>query len=159
MGLLGWLKSIAGGDTVSYDEYKLHNQTPLHIDTDATDAVKYGLNFHQAIEAHQKWKNRLKAYVDGLSTEELDCKTVGCDNKCILGIWIHSAGEDAFRDHALFHSLVEAHAQFHTVACEIVQFKQAGDIKAAQEMLDGGLYSHLSVKLQGLLAQMYLSSR
>ena len=38
-----------------------------------------------ALDAHESWKNRLTASIDGLSNEVFDPNVVCFDNRCVLG--------------------------------------------------------------------------
>jgi methyl-accepting chemotaxis protein len=153
MGVLSWFQSLASGKDASYDEHKATHGLTEAVDEEAT---KYGLNFIQVIEAHQRWKKRLGDYVDDRSTEKLNADDVCCDDKCVLGIWIYSSGKDAFGAHPLYEDMRHTHAQFHSVAGEVVKLKQGGDANSAKSMLNSGLFTQLSGKLQTKLAKLYV---
>ena len=154
MGIFAWIQSIAQGKSSSYQDFKANENH--HSDKAEDDSSMYGLNFQQAIEAHQQWKHRLNNYVEGKSNETLDPNTICRDDKCILGIWIHTSGKESFGHIPLYTDIKETHAQFHTVAGDIVTRKQGGDSKGAHDLLNSGLYSKLSVNLQMMLAKLYI---
>ena len=155
MGIFAWIQSIAQGKSNSYEDYK-KDSNHAHVDKAEDDSSMYGLNFQQAIEAHQQWKHRLSNYVEGKSNETLDPNTICRDDKCILGIWIHTSGKESFGHIPLYSDIKDTHAQFHTVAGDIVTRKQGGDSRGAHDLLNSGLYSKLSVNLQMMLAKLYI---
>lgn len=97
---------------------------------------KADLNFQEAIQAHLKWKGRLKNYIEGVGNEKLDHKIVCQDNQCPLGKWIYGSGH-VFADRASFESLKQEHALFHKEAGKIVEAAQSGD-RDVHEMLSDG---------------------
>lgn len=163
MGILAWIQSIAQGKSSSLNEFKTDNAAKLvhkqDQDTADDDSVMYGLNFQQAIEAHQQWKLRLNNYIEEKSSENLDPNIICRDDKCVLGIWIHTSGKEHFGQIPLYQDIKETHAQFHTIAGDIVSRKQSGDAKGSRDLLHSGLYTKLSVSLQTMLANLYLKER
>ncbi len=158
MGIIAWIQQIAQGKSTSYHDFKTDNNLN-HVDRAEDDSSLHGLNFQQAIEAHQQWKHRLLKYVEGVSQETLDPHVICCDDKCVLGIWIHTSGRESFGHLPLYSDIKDTHAQFHTVAGDIVTRKQSGDAKGADNLLNSGLYTKLSVNLQMMLAKLYLGQK
>lgn len=77
------------------------------------------MNFDEAIKAHSDWKMKLSAYLrnpDG----SLQATTVGLDNKCPLGVWIHGEGSQyaSLPEYAILKS---EHAAFHKAAAEVIR--------------------------------------
>ncbi len=154
MGLLSWIQNLASGQgtDTSYEDHKSKHGAAQPNEEES----KYGLNFIQAIEAHQKWKHRLNDYVEDKSKEKLNPADVGCDDKCVLGLWIYSSGQEAFGKEALYDEMKQTHAKFHNLAGEIVRMKNSGDSKGAHEMLHSGMYAQFSSRLQNMIAKLYL---
>ncbi len=71
------------------------------------------LDFQKWIAAHRDWRRRLQAYIDGLSTEQLDEKAISCDDRCDLGKWIHGNGRRFYGSENNFRQLQADHAHFH----------------------------------------------
>jgi Chemoreceptor zinc-binding domain len=115
-----------------------------------------GLNFMDAITAHQKWKQRLTTYVAGTSTEKLDYRVVCRDDQCVLGKWINGVGGASFGHIPLFSQLKMTHAQFHLAAGTIVRHQDEGKPEKAQDALRHGEYPQHSIKVQGLISSLYL---
>lgn len=87
-----------------------------------------------AISAHARWKMRLRtALANG--EERLDAVTIGRDDQCAFGQWLHGSDLDpAARASAEYSEVVRLHAEFHASAgCVIVAIDDdrrdlAGDI-------------------------------
>ena len=90
-----------------------------------------------AVAAHQAWKGRLLAVLDGSSQENFDPAVVGRDNACALGIWIH--GPSAPKHRPTFGRLQQTHADFHEAAAQILKHAAAGKPAQAKELLDSRL--------------------
>ncbi len=150
MGLLDWFRSAAssGGDkdisTVTLDK--------------GESAEVAGLNFQEAVAAHQRWKARLQACIDGTRSEKLDPAIVGRDDQCVLGKWIHGQGAATFGDLPVFSELKAGHAEFHRVAGEVLTSVYAGRAEEAAKVL-GSTFAQASVKVLGLLASLFLEAR
>jgi methyl-accepting chemotaxis protein len=114
-----------------------------------------GLDFMDAITAHQKWKSRLSNYLVGTSVEKLDYRQICRDNQCILGIWINGQGGEKYGHIPVFSRLKMAHGQFHLAAASIVQLMDEGNAEQANVALRQDYAKH-SVKVQGLLSSLYI---
>lgn len=116
-----------------------------------------GLNFMDAITAHQKWKTRLSNYLAGTSSEKLDYRQVCRDNQCVLGKWINGPGGELYGHMPVFSQLKMAHGQFHLAAGSIVQLADEGHTEDARVALRQD-YSKHSVKVQGLISTLYIEA-
>jgi hypothetical protein len=179
MGIIDWMKKLAGPATSGESAVR---STPDKAKTDAASQTSAstalttadeseappdltaeelqsaevgGLNFMDAITAHQKWKTRLSSYLAGTSTEKLDYRQVCRDNQCVLGMWINGAGGDMYGHMPIFSQLKMAHGQFHLAAGSIVQLVDEGHSEDARAALRQD-YSKHSVKVQGLISTLYI---
>jgi hypothetical protein len=151
MGFKSWLTNLLAG---SYDKQNMqHSAEPPR--TDPLEEEAAGLNFRTAIEAHQKWKARLLAVIDGSSTESLSVNAVSCDDQCVLGKWIYGAGGQQFGALEQFEKLRTNHASFHRCAGQVLQLAQAGKKSDAQTNLMSGEYARASRNVVLDLARMY----
>ncbi len=151
MGLLDWFKAAAKSDG---DKADISSVTAGAGES----AEVAGLNFQDAVAAHQRWKARLQASIDGTSSETLDPDVVSRDDQCVLGKWIHGQGAVTFADRAVFAELRTEHAQFHTFAGEVLSAAYAGRRAEAQSQL-GTSFSQSSVRVLGLLANLFIEAR
>jgi hypothetical protein len=141
-----------------YPELELDatEHVPELTEAERAGLVVAGLDFLEAIAAHQKWKSRLAACVNDRSSERLDYRVVCQDDQCVLGHWIHGPGGDAYGHKPLFGQLHAVHAQFHLAAGSIVQLANEGKTQEARTALKHGEYSQCSIRVQGLISSLYL---
>jgi hypothetical protein len=121
------------------------------------------LNFFTATHAHQDWKRRLLRCVSEDCNEHLDPALIALDNRCPLGVWLHSIpGSDPARSadtNKLLSRLLSEHAQFHQAASSVAQMTLAGRRDEALTQLRGGEYSRVSNRVIGTLGELYLKRR
>jgi hypothetical protein len=151
MGLLDWFKSAA-------DAAGEKGDISAAAQDQGESAEVAGLDFQAAVAAHQKWKTRLQACIDGTSEEKLDPEVVGRDDQCVLGKWIHGQGGAAFGQEQIFTDLTSAHAEFHKTAGMVLSAVYDGRKEEAAQML-GSRFSQASFKVQGLLANLFVQAR
>jgi len=123
--MLSFIKSFFGSAS---------NDSLMHSDlVEAADA----LDIQMAIGAHENWKLRLQAYLDGTSKEEFSAEVICFDDRCDLGKWIHSAGKARLGRYPGFTALMNHHKMFHYAASNVVALTKSGKADEAREMLDG----------------------
>jgi hypothetical protein len=149
MNMLDWFRKLAVGDRQEFEVSAPTASEAQHSDVG-------GLNFYTAIEAHQRWKVRLSAYVKGQSEEKLDWKILCKDDACPLGGWLHHEARVPNAQRPLLTRLIEEHAEFHRQAGEVVQLTDAGLQDAALKRLTHGDYARASNKIIASLSQLYL---
>ena len=110
-----------------------------------------GFDFADAIEAHRRWKVRLRQAIAG--RERLDAADICRDDRCALGQWIHGPGGRRHGTRTLFTDLLARHAEFHRAAGEVARRINAGAYDDAQQLLDSGSeFARLSGEVSTLLA-------
>jgi len=151
MGLLDWFRSAAkpGGENPDI------STVPEAAGESAETA---GLNFKDAVMAHQRWKTRLQACIDGTSQEKLDAATVSRDDQCVLGEWINGTGAEKFGGVRAFAQLKAEHAQFHLLAGEVLAAAYAGRKAEAEQTLRAA-FAQSSARVQVHLASLFLEAR
>jgi Chemoreceptor zinc-binding domain len=156
--MLGWLKGL-------FDSHETGQESHISEATvKQADAIMAagkeeleGLNFKSAIEAHLKWKTRLRAVIDGTSEEKLDPKVIAMDNQCVLGKWLHGTGGDKFGAYPHFKTLCAEHAQFHRSASQVLELALAKRTQQAVKELESGAYRDTSLKVTAELAQLFVA--
>ncbi|MGC9163622.1 MAG: CZB domain-containing protein [Thiomonas sp.] len=119
-------------------------------------SAQAGLDFYSAIAAHQRWKNRLKDVVLGRSQETLDPAVVGRCDACDLGIWLEAQANDARIPAHLMDQLKQEHAQFHSLAADIIRLADQGQSEEAMQALrTDAPYNRASRRVTRLLSQIY----
>jgi hypothetical protein len=124
---------------------------------DGAKDITEGLDIEAAIMAHQNWKLRLDAYIEGRSNEDLRPETICFDDRCDLGRWIHSTGKARLGAFPGFTAMTEQHRMFHYVASNVVSLAQSGKRQEAERMLATS-YEQRSAAVVQSLQQLQLLS-
>jgi len=113
------------------------------------------LSFDDAIEAHERWKERLLLIVSGQSNEltPADVANVRCDDKCTLGKWIHGVAKNKFGADAIFTDLLTEHAIFHNCAADVIEHARYKRLQYSRLVIDGE-FTRRSRKVVGLLEML-----
>jgi hypothetical protein len=123
--MIGFFKSFFGSSV---------NDSQIH--EDAARAMA-NLDIDMAQAAHQNWKLRLLAYLDGSSNENLSAETICFDDRCDLGQWIHGEGKASLGRFPGFTALMGHHKMFHYAASNVVALTAVGKHAEARQMLNG----------------------
>ena len=99
------------------------------------ESIRSEINIVECIDAHMKWKGRLRSYLDGTSREQLDPAVICRDDQCVLGKWIHGPALKYFQGDKDFHKLRSDHAHFHTIAGSVIRMAQENDRAGSNELL------------------------
>ncbi|MFP5519879.1 MAG: methyl-accepting chemotaxis protein [Bdellovibrionia bacterium] len=94
-------------------------------------------NFEDAVQAHLKWKGRLRNFISGMSDEKLQSQHVCKDNNCALGKWIYGEGKN-YSSLSSYAVLRSEHANFHVAAGEVLKAFEGGDVMTANRLLAEG---------------------
>lgn len=112
------------------------------LQADAAVAAR-GLDIEAAIEAHRRWRQRLRAQLlpqehdpDGAAGLPLQREQACRDDNCPLGQWIHGRGRARLGTFPGFTALQAHHRMFHHVAGNVLALEEAGKGADARRMLD-----------------------
>ncbi|HAP35236.1 MAG TPA: hypothetical protein DCQ28_04580 [Bacteroidetes bacterium] len=99
-----------------------------------------------ALSAHAQWKKRLQdAATNGQSDFEVEI--VKKDNECQFGKWLSSLSQEE-KNSEDYQKIKTVHAEFHTIAGEILKLAISGQKTDAMKMLEfGGQYGVSTGKL------------
>ena len=100
------------------------------------------LDFETAIAAHENWKLRLRAFLEGSSSEKFVAEEICFDDRCDLGKWIYSSGRAKLGTFPGFTALIGHHKMFHYAASNVVALAQAGKIDEAGKILEVQFSQH-----------------
>jgi methyl-accepting chemotaxis protein len=128
-------------------------------EAERAEANVAGLDFIDAITAHQRWKNRLRQYLDDRSTERLDYRTACRDDQCVLGKWLHGSGRTAHGHRTIFGDLIKAHADFHLAAGDVIKLKDNMQTDAAKDAMWSGPFALKSAAVQSLISALFMELR
>lgn len=92
--------------------------------------------FEEAVSVHMQWKQKLRAILDGREVS-LEADSASSDCNCELGKWIHGEGA-MHKSEPAYQELLQAHANFHQAAADLMAKAQAGDRAGALQSLNGG---------------------
>jgi len=123
--MFGFLKNFFGSSTIDSELNAV------------VGAAMEGLDIQTAMAAHENWKLRLQAYLDGNSSEQFSPEIICFDNHCDLGQWIHGKGQAHLGNFSGFTALLEHHKMFHYADSNVVALAQAGKEAEAHKMLEG----------------------
>ena len=104
---------------------------------DFAQPALHDLDIQVAVSAHESWKNRLQAYLDGTSKEVFDANVICFDDRCDLGKWIHSSGKARLWQYPGFTALMSHHKMFHSAASNVVALQSRGKTAEAGAILKG----------------------
>jgi methyl-accepting chemotaxis protein len=94
-----------------------------------------GIDLDSAIQAHADWRSKLRTAVT--RKETMDAETIGRDDCCALGKWLHGAGKSQYGGKPSFVSLLDAHRQFHEEAGKVARLINKGAYDEADRQLGG----------------------
>lgn len=94
-----------------------------------------GIDLDNAIKAHAQWRTKLRDAA--LHHEQLDAETIGRDDCCDLGRWLHGRGQGSYGGLPAFQALVDRHREFHEVAGSIAKTINRGNYAEAEQALAG----------------------
>lgn len=158
MGIKAWMSRLFRGEKKALLK-EVPQSNNLSSNIAKMDQEVMGLNFKEAIEAHQNWKKRLRAVVDGNSAEELIAEVISRDDQCILGKWIYTEGDRKFSSLAKFEQLKQNHAKFHVCAGDVLRLAQAKNHKDALQELDNGEYARSSLQVIRDLVSIHIHAK
>lgn len=139
-------------ETEKASQANSNNSSSGTIREDLPDNME-GLSTRVAIQAHQAWSQRLRDYIDGKSSEQLDPEVVSCDDKCVLGKWIHGTALPKFGNLNEVEGLRDHHAQFHKIAGNIIRLHDDGQSSEAEQFLPA--LRNKSIDVQAAIGKLH----
>ncbi len=100
------------------------------------------MNFDSAIATHVEWKMKLHLAI--ASQSRPDAATIGRDDRCSLGQWLHGVARTKYGHLASYHECLGAHALFHREAGRVAQVIIGRRYAQAEELLMGPSYAAAS---------------
>lgn len=94
------------------------------------------MDLNRAINAHLDWKIKLRGAIGNQATLEAD--SIGRDNCCDLGKWLHTEAKARHGLKAEYQALVSKHESFHREAEKVARMINAKQYDAATKALDAG---------------------
>lgn len=94
------------------------------------------MDLDHASQAHVEWKVKLRLAIT--KKEQLDARTIGADNCCALGQWLHGDAKTRYGQLAAYKDCVTKHAAFHREAGAVAQAINQQQYAKAESMLGAG---------------------
>ncbi len=94
------------------------------------------MNLEEALAKEGEIRPKLLAAIAG--KYQLDAKSVGKVDACMLGNWLHGEAESKFPLVKSYPPCVEAHDAFHAELEKVVRMINLGEYEQAQAMLGSG---------------------
>ena len=104
------------------------------LDPIPTEAWLDDLNLKEVLDAHDAWKVRLVEDLEGRADQPIDPAIASSDRHCTLGKWLHGPGKK-FSRLPEYARAVQAHAEFHACAGEVVIESRSGHPERARTLL------------------------
>jgi len=116
------------------------------------DADGVGINLDNAVQAHAEWRNKLKRAAT--EHQQLDVDTIGRDDCCEMGKWLHGAGHSKFGGKPTFVSLIAGHKSFHEQAAKVARAVNQGSGQVEHMLGSGTSFSKASNEVGRLIVQL-----
>ena len=94
------------------------------------------MNLDQATAAHAQWKTKFRVAIS--KQDAMDAETIGRDDCCELGKWLHKEGRGAHFSNAGFAALREKHQVFHAEAGRVATAVNSKQFEDAIMMIETG---------------------
>ena len=116
------------------------------------------MDLTKAIEAHVQWKTKFRAAIQ--KQETMDAATIGKDDCCELGKWLHGNETQKHRALASYKDAVTMHASFHKTAGQIATAINAKKFADAEKMIAIGTdFASLSAAVGVALTRLKLDAK
>lgn len=93
------------------------------------------MDLDKAVAAHAQWKTKFRAAIT--AKETMDAATIGKDNCCELGKWLHGEGKGQLGGKPEFTALVEKHKGFHVEAGKVATLINGKKFVEAEAAIGG----------------------
>lgn len=94
------------------------------------------MNLESAIQKHTDWKIKFRTAIS--KQEQMDAVTIGKDDCCELGKWLHGEGRNQCSNLASYATALSKHAAFHVEAGKVASTINAKKYTEAEAMLVSG---------------------
>lgn len=104
------------------------------------------MDLDHAVQKHAEWKTKLRAAI--ARHEQMDVVTLGKDNCCELGQWLHGEAKTRFSRLVSHGECLQRHAAFHVEVAKVASAVNARQFTQAEAMLGAGTaYAQISSSL------------
>lgn len=108
------------------------------------------MDLEKAVQTHGEWKLKLRMAI--AKKEPVDAVSLGRDNCCTVGQWLHGEGKARFGGKAELQTAIEKHRAFHVEAGKVAGLINLGRYAEAETALGASTpYSTASSQVGGAL--------
>lgn len=118
----------------------------------SNELADLGINLDSAIQAHADWRTKLRAAA--AKQERLDADTIGKDDCCEIGKWLHGKGRAKFGSMPNFVNLIDGHKAFHIEAAKVASAVNQGNSDVDRMLGSGSPFSTASNEVGRLIVQL-----
>jgi len=118
----------------------------------AADTSGVGINLDNAIKAHADWRTKLRNAAS--KHEQLDAATIGRDDCCEMGKWLHGRGGSQYGSKPVFVDLIAGHKTFHQEAGKVAQCVNQGNCDMEKLLGSGSAFNTASNEVTRLIVQL-----
>ena len=94
------------------------------------------MDLDSAIKAHAQWKMTFRSAIS--RKQNLDAATIGKDNCCELGKWLHGEARGLYPGKPQCTALLDRHREFHTAAGKVAALINSAQYDRAAKAIDSG---------------------
>ena len=94
------------------------------------------MNLEDAIQAHVGWKLKFRSAIG--TKARMDADTIGRDNCCPVGIWLHGDGKATLGKQPEYIRALDAHRAFHVQAGKVAGLVNAAKYAEAEAAMGAG---------------------
>jgi methyl-accepting chemotaxis protein len=130
-GLARSLQQLVGQFRLSSNGHWGNGRAQTQGLSQANNGVSKNLDFTRVKMAHRSWRLRLRSFLDG--RENLDLKQLASHRDCELGKWIYAHAMSEYGHLHEIQALEKKHQGMHAMVRQVVELKQAGKTKEAEQ--------------------------
>ena len=104
------------------------------------------MNLDEAVRTHVEWRAKFRVAI--VNKEQMDADTIGKDNCCEVGKWLHGEGKSLFGSEPEFLRALDKHKVFHAEAGNIARLiNEQKYTEAETAICDGTAYTTVSYEV------------
>jgi methyl-accepting chemotaxis protein len=94
------------------------------------------MNLDEAVKKHIEWRAKFRLAI--VKKEQMDAATIGKDNCCEVGKWLHGEGKSRWGSKPEFLRALDRHKAFHAEAGKVAQLINAQKYTEADAAIGNG---------------------
>jgi hypothetical protein len=111
------------------------------------------MTFDEVAAAETQWKAHFLGFLVGAHREPYDLQTIGADNCCPLGLWLHGEAR-CYASLPEYQALFQEHAVFHLWGASALRMVESGHQEAAHHIVRSGGFHEASFRTINALRRL-----